>query len=521
VIVTIIQFLVTSVLIIGLGFIKLDYWLIGLIVSVVVATISLVSRRWQLTPPPHGLEEENHESEFSRSGERISESASRIAIGGASVSHFLDKLTQMFTQQVASVKEIAERIQSLEKGNEELITFAATGQEKIQDSDEKTQHSNQLLAQLLEKQSTLSLQIEEAKQLLETLRTSADSIASITITINQLADQTNMLALNAAIEAARAGEQGRGFAVVADEVRNLAKKTSDATQGIDDVLSDINRYSQASVESIARVSDAGKDMSVMISETSTLIQQTSESSSEAAEAMARVRDTVNLHGENNRGISVNAMQLHKNTQNLEVELSDVSEKVLTLSHQTEDIFRQLIIFNLHDRNTQVQQIAQQAASQIGEIFAQGLTSGAISQQALFDVNYRKIPNTHPQKYSTGFDTFTDKVLPDIQEPILQQNSFIVYAGAVDKNGYFPTHNRKFSAPLSGNYERDLAYSRTKRIFDDYTGIRCGKSTESFLLQTYKRDTGEVMHDLSAPIYVNGKHWGGFRIGYQSQSETQS
>jgi methyl-accepting chemotaxis protein len=36
----------------------------------------------------------------------------------------------------------------------------------------------------------------------------------------------------------------------------------------------------------------------------------------------------------------------------------------------------------------------------------------------------------------------------------------------------------------------------------------------FLLQTYKCDTGEVMHDLSVPIYVNGKHWSGFRIGYK-------
>jgi len=35
------------------------------------------------------------------------------------------------------------------------------------------------------------------------------------------------------------------------------------------------------------------------------------------------------------------------------------------------------------------------------------------------------------------------------------------------------------------------------------------------LQTYKRDTGEVMHDLSVPIYVRGRHWGGFRVGYRS------
>lgn len=61
----------------------------------------------------------------------------------------------------------------------------------------------------------------------------------------------------------------------------------------------------------------------------------------------------------------------------------------------------------------------------------------------------------------------------------------------------------------------LLNNRTKRIFNDRTGARCGASTRPFLLQTYKRDTGEVMHDLSAPIMVDGHHWGGFRIGYRS------
>ncbi len=79
----------------------------------------------------------------------------------------------------------------------------------------------------------------------------------------------------------------------------------------------------------------------------------------------------------------------------------------------------------------------------------------------------------------------------------------------------PTHNDRFSQPLTGDYDRDLAGNRTKRIFDDKTGSRCGSHTQRLLLQTYKRDTGEVMHDLSVPVYVNGKHWGGFRIGYFS------
>jgi methyl-accepting chemotaxis protein len=89
----------------------------------------------------------------------------------------------------------------------------------------------------------------------------------------------------------------------------------------------------------------------------------------------------------------------------------------------------------------------------------------------------------------------------------------VFVIATDANGYVPTHNNKFSHAQTGDYEIDLAKSRTKRIFSDRVGKRCGSHTSPFLLQTYKRDTGEVMHDLSVPIFVNAKHWGGVRVGY--------
>jgi methyl-accepting chemotaxis protein len=55
-----------------------------------------------------------------------------------------------------------------------------------------------------------------------------------------------------------------------------------------------------------------------------------------------------------------------------------------------------------------------------------------------------------------------------------------------------------------------------RIFNDPTGIRCDQHTNKFLLQTYKRNTGEVMHDVSAPIIINGAYWGGFRVGFNAQ-----
>ncbi|WP_414827936.1 methyl-accepting chemotaxis protein [Alteromonas sp. H39] len=513
----IIQFMVLVVAVSVMSILSLPWWLTGLIAAVLSLTITYLGVNARSLGDSHLIVDDPLSSpQCTEIGESVSHSASRIAIGGATVSHFLDKLSASFKQQVDNVSEMADRISSLENGNAQLMQYAELAQGKILDSDEKTQSSNKLLERLLSQQTSLSKEITLTKDMLDTLKQRAEAISSITTTINQLADQTNMLALNAAIEAARAGEQGRGFAVVADEVRDLAKKTTDATQGIDDVLTDINRCSKDSVDSIARVALAGEEMSEIINQTSTLIKATSESSSQAASAMSEVRDTVNLHGENSSGISTNIMQLHQTTQSLEADLTEVSEKVLGLSRQTEDIFRQLGKFTLPDRNSEVQRIAQQAAFQIGELFEQAILAGKIAERALFDFNYKPVPNTNPQKYSSAFDRFTDNVLPDIQEPILDNNSFIIYAGAVDKNGYFPTHNKKFSQPITGNYEKDLAASRTKRIFNDPTGIRCAKNTESFLLQTYKRDTGEVMHDLSAPIFVNGKHWGGFRIGYQAE-----
>ncbi len=62
------------------------------------------------------------------------------------------------------------------------------------------------------------------------------------------------------------------------------------------------------------------------------------------------------------------------------------------------------------------------------------------------------------------------------------------------------------------------------MFRNPADSQCGRpyhnfgrsSTAPFLLQTYKRDTGEIMHDMSVPIRVKGRHWGGFRIGYRCE-----
>lgn len=158
--------------------------------------------------------------------------------------------------------------------------------------------------------------------------------------------------------------------------------------------------------------------------------------------------------------------------------------------------------------------AQINARLVGQALEAQVESNAISRESLFDYRYIPIPDTNPPKHSTAYDALCDQVLPPIQEAVLQNNPRFIYAITADFNGYVPTHNDKFCQPLTGDKDKDLTGNRTKRIFDDRVGSLVGRHSDPFKLQIYRRDTGELMFDMSVPIHVFDQHWGGFRIGYR-------
>lgn len=144
-----------------------------------------------------------------------------------------------------------------------------------------------------------------------------------------------------------------------------------------------------------------------------------------------------------------------------------------------------------------------------------LADKEVTPEKLFSYLYYPIPKTDPPKFTTDYDALSDRDVLSIEESILSRSASIVYTVMVDKNGYLPTHNVRYSQPLTGNLASDLVNNRTKRIFDDRTGIAAAQNTAPFLIQRYLRDTGEIMADLSVPVFVKGKHWGAIRIGYRA------
>jgi methyl-accepting chemotaxis protein len=143
-----------------------------------------------------------------------------------------------------------------------------------------------------------------------------------------------------------------------------------------------------------------------------------------------------------------------------------------------------------------------------------IASKQITEEKLFSFLYYPILNTDPPKYATDYDKLSDRDILAIEEAVLAKSPQIVFAVMVDKNGYLPTHNTKYSKPLTGNRAVDLVNNRTKNMFIDRTGITAARNQAPFLFQRYQRDTGETMLDLSVPVFVRGTHWGAVRIGYR-------
>ncbi len=137
----------------------------------------------------------------------------------------------------------------------------------------------------------------------------------------------------------------------------------------------------------------------------------------------------------------------------------------------------------------------------------------LTEDELFDVNYTPIPDSNPRKYHTKYDKVFDSWIQNIQDEFLLDTD-VDYAILIDRNGYVPTHNTKYSQPETKVYTTDLARSRTKRLFANYPGIEKiiryrGKGTIQVL---YQRDTGESMWNIGSAVIVNGKHWGSFMVG---------
>ncbi|MBB4063466.1 methyl-accepting chemotaxis protein [Gellertiella hungarica] len=426
-------------------------------------------------------------------------------------------------QTATQTKQQADSLQQLTRDAEEIALSNQSLASGMSEADASAVRARQLLAQ---SSGNLSASIAEIDQMLGTTAGIGSEIASfassiadvdkVATEISSIARQTNLLALNAAIEAARAGEAGKGFAVVAQEIRALSLQTSQATAAILETLKVLR-------SGISQLGKAGKD----VTGCATTVKQQSISMSASFQEMEQgilsildgtstMAGTTSLINQQAQGfvsaierISADVAMSNEALQNA----AKGADRVVGLSE------RMIQLTGSTGARTEISpwvDMVRSTAQQLSERFAEGLHTGKLHPSELFDHRYQPIPGTDPQQFLTGFTRFTDMVVPEITEPVVASDGRIVFCAPVDVNGYLPTHNRKFSQPQRpGDPVWNNANCRNRRIFNDRVGLAAGRSTEPFLVQTYRRDMGggvfAMMRDISAPIFVEGRHWGGLRL----------
>ncbi|MDP3517214.1 MAG: methyl-accepting chemotaxis protein [Pseudohongiella sp.] len=339
----------------------------------------------------------------------------------------------------------------------------------------------------------------------EQLELTSESIRTILSTVQGFAAQTNMLALNAAIEAARAGEQGRGFAVVADEVRDLAVKVRGSADQIGSLLGDM-------IQVVSRTSAGTRQM---IEESEQARCEINKSADEFKQMVAGFESThvdlltVTAAAQqltvSNRDIRARSHEIHELGARIRLDMEKNNAQTQFLLESTDKALHKLCQFRIgRGELEEVLEMLERRRDAIEPAFAKLVAAGV----DMFDRQHRQIAGTQPPKYDVSYAKAFQGACQHFIDSWAKENDGALYCLPLDSKGYVAIHRSELSQEPTGDPVIDLQKSRHMRFFQNRDIPYMGR----FRLQSYLRDTGEVMFNLSVPIHIGGKYWGGLFMG---------
>lgn len=416
----------------------------------------------------------------------ISERASHMGREAAEVRGVIDDTTKAADRSAETVSALARQVQEITRAQEAISQVTQSSLGAVDRARAAVQQVG-----------------DGVTGIVATLR----QVAGAAGTITQIALQTRLVAFNASVEAKRAGEAGRGFGVVADAVKDLAAKVEASSKDIMSTVADLNARIEALSQEIQAQEGQGEGRGAFHRALADM-QGGVASITSAAEQSREICKGLNQQ------MSAIEGEMHRTGRALDTAMTR-SESFLKISEQLIETVSEC---GIETEDTPFIEAAREAAGQIARLLGDALRTGTISKPDLFDENYQPIPGTNPPQHTTRFIEIADRLFPQVQERVLGLSPKVVYCIAVDRNGYVPTHNRKYCNPQGPDVVWNTANSRYRRIFNDRTGLASARNQRPFLLQTYRRDMGGgefiVMKEVAAPIVVDGRHWGGLRLAFK-------
>lgn len=492
----------------------------------------------------------------------------RSAVGVARSALRVQQVTREIVRTRQSMDSVTQALRDVHSGVEEIAHAAGHAAAAAREVDQRTAKGLRASKDAEAHVAALRQQMQEVADRLQVLLEQVAAITRVSELIAGIAKQTNLLALNAAIEAARAGEHGRGFAVVAEEVRKLAEHTATQTREIraltDAVAAQLDPARIALARSLELVE--GSDRATV--ELGRVLRETSVLASEAAQAIDAIASAVQQQTAALESATRALEQATGSVGAIERETQHVAEETFVLSQGTQAAYEHLAKVDTGTTFHRALALCRELAERCQRVFERAIDEGRVRLEDVLELRYTEIKGPairslarlfdvsrvppegfQPPKYATAYDAVVDLALSEEMEAVLRKEPRLVFALPIDLNTYAPMHNRAFCKDWTGIPERDLVGNRVKRFFWDQRvlvrGARVGlgaaaerlpnmatrqqfieagcdlrespRQREQFLVQTYARDTGEVMTVITVPLFVKGQRWGAALVGWKEEA----
>jgi len=240
----------------------------------------------------------------------------------------MEEISSNITTVNSSASEANIQITELAQDLDELNNYANAMEESAGALVESAKwNKNDTIEKVTPIGEALKKAMEESK--------SVEQIDGLTNDILGIANQTNLLALNASIEAARAGEAGRGFAVVADEIRELAERSKNTANHIQN----INLLVTSAVGDLVKASDALLDY--VIDQVVPDYDEFLESGEKYNEDAIHVHEVVSKFHEMATAIDSHLADINGNLDGIEISAEESARGIAEVTTNTESLVQNI------------------------------------------------------------------------------------------------------------------------------------------------------------------------------------
>ena len=439
-----------------------------------------------------------------------------VALSSTRLQKILAEAQGSATNQESQAQKVFQSSQEATQAIDNIAGSTLQISERNSNNLDEVRHSSHELEKVKEQVAAIRHQVSDFQETVHQLEGNSRNITEILGMVQDFSDQTNLLALNASIEAARAGDAGRGFSVVADEVRNLSQKVSVATSEIDQNITQMASLVESTRSSASTILDYVGSTEDFIGNTSQqftgLVSDFEDLNSQLSSISAAIDELAYTNRESHSHVT----DITNISTDMHGEIEQSRRYSEELEHSTEEtqelLSRFIIGYGGFEGMIQTgRRWALQVQDSLEELSHRGCN--------LFDQSYvRTNDGQLPEKYDTSYADQYETLMRPLFDSFVMERSEFIYAIAVDRNGYAAAHHTRVSERMTGNFDVDNVKSRNRRIFaGNRAEVRRASSTAPFLLQTYIRDTGEILNDLSIPLYVKGQHWGALIMGFDPKN----